>query len=61
MTAPQAHKYAALLAITMAVGVVLLVLGLALSDALLRTTGLSLTVMMALLLAIQFVRSGRGR
>ncbi|GAA3336687.1 hypothetical protein GCM10017714_35010 [Curtobacterium pusillum] len=61
MTPAQARKYASYLAIALAVGVVLLVLGLALSDALLRTTGLSLVVVMALLLIVQAVRSSKHR
>jgi len=61
MSPAQTRKYATYLAIALAVGIVLLVLGLALPDVLLRTAGLSLVVVMALLLVVQAVRSSRRR
>lgn len=61
MSPAQTRRDVTSLAITLAVGVLLLVLGLATSDALLRTAGPSLTVVMALLLVVHAVRSGRRR
>ncbi|MFJ7289225.1 hypothetical protein ACIQUC_12980 [Curtobacterium sp. NPDC098951] len=61
MSPAQARKYVTSLTVTLAIGVVLLVLGVAMADALLRTAGLSLTVVMTLLLVVQAVRSHRGR
>ncbi|WP_148071089.1 hypothetical protein [Curtobacterium sp. PhB115] len=61
MTPVRARRYVSSLAVALAVGVVLLVAGSAASDALLRTAGLSLVVVMALLLIVHAVRSGRHR